>query len=660
MSSKNWDKYYRLDFSKITVMKKSIYILVFVNALLINASLAQKGKIDKALKYHNTLSYVQSSAMLLKLVNDGNRSPEVLQNLANAYYLNGKMKSASQWYSELLGLNQNLDFEIYFRYAQSLKAVENYAMADKIMLQFNQLNPEDSRAKAFLLQPNYLKDIRDLSQDFALKNLDVNTEYSDFGTAVFNSEIYFASARGDGQKYSWNAQAYLDIYSVNDALSTEILALQGDVNTKYHESSVVFSKDGTTMYFARNNYYKGSFKKDSKNTHNLKLYKATLVDGLWTNIESLPFNNDEYNTSHPALNPDGTILYFASDMPGTLGNSDIFMVRINEDGSYSTPENLGAKINTEGRENFPFISDKGTLYFSSDGHVGLGGLDVFEFENIGNITSSRIPVKNIGRPINSPKDDFGYIIDENTSIGYVSSNRKGGKGDDDIYSFNRPIPKQFLIGIVKDRETMKPLSNAQVIVYDAEMNEVLRLMSNEKGQFETELANKKEKYIVVGTLQDYDKDEHYFELLNIKSSSQKSIELLLNLIPKVVAIGTDLTEELELNPINFDFDKSNIRPDAALELAKVIAYMKKYPKLNIDVRSHTDARGNDSYNLALSIRRNKSTVNYIINEGGISSDRLTGKGYGEEAHINKCSNAVKCSKEEHEANRRSEFIVLSN
>jgi len=661
MNLKKLVKFYLLDFSKESIiMKKRIYIVLLLGSIVVNASYAQKGKIDNAIKQYNTLSYVKSSAMLLSLVKDGNRSPEVLQNLANAFYLNGNMKEASQWYGELMALKLEIDPEVYFRYAQSLKSMENYLESDKIMHEFSILSPEDSRVKAFLLSPNYLKGIADLSVDFQLENLNINTEYSDFGTAVYNSIIYFASSRGDGRNYNWNAQPYLDIYSSSDTSNDKVQGVLGDVNTKYHESSAVFTKDGATMYFTRNNYYNGKFKKNSKNRHSLKIYKASLVNGKWTNIESLPFNNDEYSTSHPALSSDESKLYFASDMPGTLGNSDIFFVAVNEDGTYGIPKNLGKTINTEGRENFPFISKNGTLYFSSEGHLGLGGLDVFKFENIDDISSSTDVVFNIGKPINSPKDDFGYVINSSTLKGYVSSNRPGGKGDDDIYSFTLPIPIQALTGIVLDKQTGEPLANATISIYDEQKNVVSRLTSNAIGKFNTTLNNKKQSYTVLATLETYSKDEQSFEVLSTNSNGEFSLKMTLEPLSKIVEVGTDLFEHLNLAPINFDFDKSNIRPDAEIELAKVIDYMKKYPTLKIDVRSHTDSRGNDNYNLALSERRNKSTINYIINNGGVSSERLTGKGYGESATVNKCSNGVKCTKEEHEANRRSEFIVVAN
>ncbi|WP_347924682.1 OmpA family protein [Pontimicrobium sp. SW4] len=637
-------------------MKKRIYIIAAISTFVFNVAYAQKGKINNAQKQYDKLSYIKSVDALLKIVESGNSSTEVLNNLANAYYFNGMMEEASNWYGELFSKNEDVEAENYFRYAQALKAQNKYKESDKAMQQFVSLKPEDSRAKAFINSSDYLNVIEKLSDDFKVENLSLNTKYSDFGTSFYKSGIYFASSRGEGKIYNWNEQPFLNIYSIN---ASNVLEIKGDINTQYHESSTTFSKDGKTMYFTRNNYFNGKFKRNSKDEHSLKVYKASLIDGKWTNVTPLPFNNDEYNVAHPALNNDETKLYFASDMPGTIGGSDIFVVTINEDGTYGTPQNLGSKINTEGRENFPFVSNNGTLYFSSDAHVGLGGLDVFEFPNIDNISSSNDIPYNVGKPINSPKDDFGYIINEETRKGYFSSNREGGKGDDDIYSFTRNVCKQNVSGTVVDVDTNEIIANANLTIYDENNNVVETLISNANGAFSTDLVCKDMTYRVTASKTDYSSDEEQFKV-HSKLREPVDLKLSLKAEPKAAEIGTDLFKLLNLNPIYFDYDKSNIRPDAEIELTKIINYMNEFPSVKVDVRSHTDSRGKDAYNLALSNRRNKSTVKYIVEKGGISKDRLTGKGYGETQLVNKCKNGVKCSKEEHQENRRSEFIVIAN
>ena len=636
-------------------MKKRIYILSILSVLVFNSSFAQKRKAYSAIKKYENLSYVESRNQLLELANKENPSSEVIEKLANAFYFNNEMKEASVWYKKLMDLNNPIDPENLFRYAQSLRAQEKYEESDKILNTLVNINPEDSRVKRFLSNPNYVVAIEEMSKNFELLNLDINTTFSDFGTSTYNDHLIFASSRDQDEAiYEWNAQPFLDLFELNEDGSVQ--ELRGDVNTKYHESSTTFTKDGKTAYFTRNNFFKGKFKKNSENIHGLKIYKATLVDSVWTNVESMPFNNDEYNVAHPALSNDEKKLYFASDMPGTQGTSDIFVVDVNEDGTYGEPVNLGSKVNTEGRENFPFVSNKGTLYFSSDGHVGLGGLDVFKVD-VDKIKESTTMVHNIGKPINSPMDDFGYIINETSGKGYITSNREGGKGDDDIYSFVVPACTKDISGTIINKRTQEILANADVFIYDSNRNLLQSLKSDDKGKFVFELGCKDRTYLIEAKKDKYKDD---FTDFSIKADEKPDLKLELKLEPQAAKIGTDLALLLNLNPIYFDYDKSFIRPDAEIELTKVINYMKEYPSVKIDVRSHTDSRGKDAYNWALSNRRNKSTRVYIIEKGGISEGRLTGQGYGETRLTNKCSNGVKCTKEEHQANRRSEFIVVAN
>lgn len=636
-------------------MKKRIYIIAILSTLVFNVSNAQSGKVKNRIdKKYESLSYIETTKKLLKLVESGNTTPEVYKKLANSFYFNSKMEEASKWYGELLALDEVIEFEYFYRYAMSLKATGNYSEANKYMKKFAELKPDDSRAKMFLSSPDYLEKIELLSGDFELENLDANSRFSDFGTSFYQDGIVFASSRGEGKLYKWNEQPFLDLYVKKDT-SDVINPFSEVINTKYHESSTSFTKDGNTMYFTRNNYYKGKTRKSSEKVNGLKIFKAELVDGEWTNVMSLPFNNDDYNVAHPALNVDETKLYFASDMPGTNGKSDIFVVDINEDGSYGEPVNLGNAINTEGRENFPYISNAGTLYFSSDGHQGLGGLDIF----MSNVDSNVQEVINLGKPLNSTRDDFEFIIDETTNEGYLTSNRYNGKGDDDIYKFKREFCTQFVSGTTVDKNTNEIIPFASVIVFNDKNVEVQNLTSDQNGAFSYEMDCQKKAYTVLVSKNGYNQETQKFK---VNPKSKEDVVLKLNLSPSnnVAEVGRDLREVLNLNPIYFDFDKSNIRADAKVELQKVIDYMNKYPSVEIDVQSHTDSRAEDNYNVSLSSRRNKATKEYIINKGGIESHRVKGIGFGETQLVNECSNGVKCSENQHQQNRRSEFIIISN
>ncbi|WP_136480525.1 OmpA family protein [Cognatitamlana onchidii] len=640
-------------------MKLKIYLIILCSISFGFSAFSQMGKIKSVTKKYNNLQYDESKETLLNLAYRPNASSDIIEKLANVYYFNGEMEDASKWYEELLSSREereevdSLKAENYFRYVHALKAQEKYNEADKLMEDFVAANPEDLRSKSFSNHSNYLRDINKVSKTFDLKSLKVNTAFSDFGVSTHNGKLIFASSRDTDEKlYGWNGQPFLNLFSIDSLNKVE--ELSEDINSKYHESSAAYSRDGKTLYFTRNNYYKGKFKKSSKNAHVLQIFRADLVNGEWTNIKPLPFNSKEYNVAHPALSIDEKKLYFSSDMPGSFGSSDLYVVDINDDGTFGTPVNLGNKINTEGRENFPFISDKDILYFASDGHVGLGGLDVFKID-VKAIGASE--VKNVGRPINSPKDDFGYVIYEDTGQGYVSSNRIGGQGDDDIYSFTVPECKPILEGIAIDKYSKEVLANANIVLYDEDKNVLVSLKTNEAGLFIYNLDCLKQTYLIEGRKDGYYDNFIDFTIVsNVSQTSHVTVEL--EAIP--APVGTDLSELLSLNPIYYDFDKAIIRKDAKGELTKVIGYMDRFPTVKVDIRSHTDSRGTKKYNIGLSNKRNERTKNYLIKHGNISPERLTGKGYGESQLTNHCKDGVYCTRKEHQANRRSEFIIIEN
>ena len=368
--------------------------------------------------------------------------------------------------------------------------------------------------------------------------------------------------------------------------------------------------------------------------------------------------------AHPALSPDEKTLYFASDMPGGKGYSDLYKVEITEEG-FGSPVSLGDAINTKERETFPFVSADNKLYFASDGHVGLGGLDVFvtEIDDESGLGS----VYNLGKPINSSVDDFTFIIDVETEYGYFASNRNGGEGDDDIYRFKRleqldTSCSQVLEGFIRDDQSKEAISEAKVMLLDENNAVIAEVMSKTDGSFTFELAcglpysvrSSKDQYSTV--------EKSFGSTYENKAILDRTLFLKKgkDLTVSPIAVGSDLAKVLNLNPIHFDLDRFNIRPDAAIELQKIIAVLREYPAMQIDVRSHTDSRGRDSYNKILSDRRAQSTIDYIISEGGIDRARIGGKGYGETELVNKCANGVKCADYVHEENRRSEFIVIKN
>ena len=645
-------------------------LLTFSVALLSSTSLlfAQPEKeLEKANEMYKNFSYVDAIKIYERIAQKGFVNQEMLQSLGNAYYYNAEYKKALPWYEQLFQEGKyKVKPEYYYRYAQTLKSVGDYTQADKMMAKFVELtNANDTRAALFEENKDYQTVIKNNSGRFQLNNASVNTENSEYGTAFYGDKIVFAGAtdarkakRGVSQ---WTGESFYDLYEAEhfDQKLGNRKPFSSSVNTQFNESTPVFTKDGNTMYFTRNNYVNKKLGSDIENTILLKILRATKdKNGNWGNIVEVPFNSDQYNVAHPALSPDEKYLYFASDMPGSFGNSDIFRVEILGDNQYGTPENLGNIINTAGRESFPYISKDNVLYYSSDGIPGLGGLDIFAVKFNADGSTSK-PV-NIGMPGNSADDDFCFVFNSDSKIGFLTSNRPGGKGKDDIYSFHEDKPLLFscqknIKGIVKDAKTKAIIADAKVTLSDKVMKEVSTDQSKTDGTFTFEKVNCNDShYYLRGEKEKYETAE-----VNVTVGKDEVVyEILLN--PRQVAIekGMDLAKVFEIKEIKFDYNKANIRPDAEVELTKIVEVMREYPKMKIDIRSHTDSRGADSYNLKLSDRRAKATLEWIVKQG-IDRKRLKAKGYGETRLVNGCSNGVPCTEEEHQENRRSEFIVVA-
>ncbi|WP_230381517.1 OmpA family protein, partial [Myroides albus] len=540
----------------------------------------------------------------------------------------------------------------------------DYESADKYLAEFARIEQEDSRGKLFIADKDtYLDEINATIKRYDVKPLPINSEYSDYGSALLDNKLVFTSARDtestrEGKRHKWTNEAFTSLYfsEVNEnGEFSEPELFDKSVKTKVNEASAVFTKDGQTMYFTRNNFKKGKKVHNEQYSILLKLYKASrLSDGTWSEAVELPFNSDDFNTAHPALSPDEKLLYFVSDRKESLGQSDLFKVAINDDGSFGEPVNLGSQINTEGRETFPFVSHDNFLYFSSDGRPGLGGLDIYKAKI--NVDGSLSKVVNVGAPINSPGDDFAFFINDKNRKGFISSNREAGMGGDDIYFFQVVDCKQQIRGKVFDNSTTFVIPTATVVLYDNNYKEIGQYNVDENGAYITESLPCNFKFRLKASAQGYNTNE-VTTVLGREFDAFNEVNIGLDPIVEKIEKDDDLFKKLKLEPIYFDFDKSNIRPDAAIELAKVVEVLQMYPQLKIDVRSHTDSRGNDAYNLKLSDRRAKSTISWMVKQG-IQSDRISGKGYGESQLVNKCKNNVPCTKAQHQENRRSEFIIL--
>lgn len=644
-------------------IRNVFYSYSTVLLLLTLSGYSQKAKVASADKKYENYSYVDAISTYEHVASKGYKDEKMFQKLGNAYYFTADLVKAEKWYTELFAMNKDQEPEYYYRYSQTLKAVGNYAKSDTMLEEFIKRSGNDQRGKLYVEQKNYLEDIKANSGRFEVADAGINSEYSDYGSSFLNNNLVFASARDTGgvakKVFKWNNESFTNLYFTTikpDGEMGKVERFDKSINSKFHESTPVFTQDGKTMYFTRNNYLEGKKQKSSKKIVLLKLYKATLEAGKWQNVIEMPFNSNEYSVAHPTLSLDEKTLYFASDMPGTLGQSDLFSVSIHPDGSYGTPKNLGKTINTEGRETFPFIATDNELYFASDGRPGLGGLDIF-VSKIGDLNLLG-EVQNVGAPINGSQDDFAFLINSKDRNGFFTSNREGGNGYDDIYRFTelrKLTCEQMLSGIITDQETGIQLSDAKVSLFDDEFKFIKESSSDEKGRYNFEAVCGKTYYVRAEKMA-YETKEAKVSIRNRTGKTELSLELEKRI--KEVGVGTDLAKTLNIPIIYFDLDKSVIRKDAAFELEKILSVMQSNPKMKIDIRSHTDSRQTNKYNEKLSDRRAKATVEWLI-KNGITSDRLTGKGYGESQLVNKCDDGVKCTEEEHQVNRRSEFIIVT-
>ncbi|WP_272024093.1 OmpA family protein [Olleya namhaensis] len=649
--------------------------IVTIILIFVSISGFAQSKYNKADRLFDKMWYVEAASEYEKLINDGDRSIHVLQKAGDAYYFNTNMESAYKWYEILISeyLNE-IDPEYIFRFAHTLEGKGEHKLAKKWMKTFAKRSKQkDSRTQQYAQNDITIEDILNIEPQFTLRNLSINTENSDFGPMYYGERLVYSSAIDTSyfhkRTYSWNEQPFLNFQlgRINaTAADVEYLnAFSKELETKYHEATLAFSPDEKKVYFTRNNF-NGKLGRDGEGINHLKLYSADLNISLnetvqWHNVKELPFNSDDYSVGHPTISEDGKLLYFVSDMPGSIGATDIYVVDIIADSTYSQPRNLGPKINTAGREMFPFITNK-KLYFASDGHLGLGGLDVFEVNN-DNVFENPI---NLGAPLNSTLDDFAYIVKEDTNLGFVCSNRAGGKGDDDIYSFDRNPSETreqvssecsgWVTGYVSNEVTGERIANATVKIFNESGKELMQAQTNLNGNY----AFKSDldcitRYDVKVSKVGYNPNEKPF--ITSKDGEETIVPLGLKIINKGFYEDRGLVK-IKIGIIYFDLDKSFIRNDATIELNKVVLMMNQYPNMLINIESHTDSRSPDNYNIELSDRRAKEARDYIISQG-INADRiLSAIGYGETQTVNNCKNGIPCTEAQHQLNRRSEFIIV--
>ena len=611
----------------------------------------------------------------LKLARSGKGNKEVFENLAIAYYNNSQYDLATVWFNKLISsYPKNLDSELYFKASVAFKSIEAYDASDQFYRKYLELNKQLILHNYLEPNSNYLDTILSNSGKYNLFKTNINSQNSDFGLNFYGEdEVVFASSLDatGSQKFKWSNEPFLDLFIAQiDSLGnlSQREQLKGNVNTKYHESTATISMDGNTMYFTRNNFFKGRLKSSKDKQVKLKIYKATKKRDSWINIKELPFNGNQYSTAHPTLSPDGKKLYFSSDMPGTFGMSDIWFVYIFENDTYSQPINLGPNVNTEFRESFPFIDSENNFYFSSDGKLGLGGFDVFESKL--NIRGFPYETSNIGKPVNSPFDDFSYVYNNKRNFGFISSNRNGlnGSSSDEVYKIikTEKSPQSLLSkkgvsscegyigGVVYDIFTKDLLQGASIELLNENNNIIKQTNADQKGEFNfTEKFNCSKSYFIrVSNGISYNSRILKFNFIENQNIFENiDLSWLTNCIPD------DLICVLGVEPIFFDLDKATLTRSSVLSLKKVLIAMVKYPTMTLQISSYADSRASKEYNRELSERRASTTKKWLTNKG-IDPNRLLIKALGEENFDNICGENSDCSESEYQLNRKSTFKIL--
>jgi len=721
---------------------KKIFLAIFISVFCFSSN-AQSLRLKKADKLYNQLAYQAASDIYEDFLDSKEMTSTVLNRLAMCYYNTNQMEKSAATFAKFIKTETATTEELFY-YAQALKQSGKIKEGDEQLRLLYAKSSQDLRAKSLIENLNYFEELKAKGEQYSLKNLSINSEFSDFGGYEYFNSVVFLSARNQSlavkRQWTWDGTGFLDAFLADDAkgdLKNE--ALFEKISSKYHEGPICFD-GGTGLYFTRNSAGKDKYGQDG--IQNLSLYfgQVDVLGGI--DISVLPFCSSEYSVGHPTLSPDKKTLYFASDMPGSQG-VDIYQVAIEGPNKFGVPKKLEGKVNTEGDEMFPFVSSNGTLYFSSNGHIGFGGLDVFMLNKNGDVV-------NLGSPLNSINDDFAFILKQDNKTGFVSSNRAGGKGGDDIYSFTFTGPIEIEIsGFVTLDGNKKTIPGAYVVLIDEKGKQITSVLTDESGHyvlpalsgkqytiqvkhegFQTEEAklttqetsvkkdfSLKESSVVLlfnveekktetplsdvkikledltfKTIQNLNSDskgsaQQIYSTYKVGDSMNMQITLskegyltktvklqipiqsrevnvseMLDIALSKLQVGNDLSQMIDINPIYFYLGKFAIRKDAAIELDKIVKVMNEYPSMKIELGSHTDCRSSKSSNQALSDKRAKASADYI-KKRITNPERIKGVGYGESRlKVNcPCEGNVKsdCPEEEHQKNRRTEFIIVS-
>jgi outer membrane protein OmpA-like peptidoglycan-associated protein len=619
---------------------------------------------DKKLKYGEfeySIDYYQ------KALKHNYKVEEANFKIGEAYRQSNRIKEAEQFY-EYAAEQKYEGEEANYYYALALKSNEKYDEARQALQDYlTNAQDEEIIKLAQIEVDNLIKlsEIRNKTTYYRIKNLDlINSPAADYSPVYLNGELYFTSARYGGKVYKATGTSFTNLYKVKTqgarVDSTTITSLGDEINSaNTNDGCVAFSPDEQTMVFAKGNSGR------KKGAEDVDLYISRFRRGGWSTPELMRINDGKAWDSTPAFSKDGRTLYFSSNRRGSIGGTDLYAATKNRRGRWSNVRNLGPIINTPGNEMFPYQATDGSIYFSSSGHPGLGGLDILVAKREG----GKMIVENVGEPINSSSDDFGMFL-YTPDKGFFTSNREGGLGDDDIYTFinndpNLKIVNYYLTGVtytIDDEGNEKILPSTSVLLYGADNELMNEALTGRDGKFLFRVYPE-EDYLLLGEKPDYFTSRASFSTIGKTIPKEQLNKLETNKVfeTKIVLDQILLDSAIVLDNIYYDLDQDYIRADAALELDKLVTLLEDNPEIKIELSSHTDSRQTAAYNDDLSKRRAQSAVNYIVSKG-VEENRLIARGYGESQLLISDEEIEKLPTEEaqeqaHQRNRRTEFKV---
>ncbi|WP_347373225.1 OmpA family protein [Aequorivita sp. Q41] len=639
--------------------------LILFTLLIISGKSFSQAELRKADRLYEAHAYAEAAKLYSdKLEQGGTASTETFLKAADANYFVNKMRAAATFYEKAMASDATIQEPYLSRYVRSLRSVRDYEKADEIYLDYLTKTGNTIAIEKFKNEIAAFKALNESEEPsrYAVSNLNINSKYSDFVNVIRGEEVIFSSARPGAAKelYDWNEQPYLSQYVATKTETGQLANPQlfgQQISSKYHDATIAFVPNSETVYYTSSALNKNRLLLDDEQKNNFNIYKGIYKDGKITGKETLFFNSNDYSTGHPSVTSDGKYLFFASDMPGGYGEADIYYCEIFEDGKLSTPKNAGALINTAGNDFFPSMHD-GELYFSSNGHLGFGGIDNYASKFDSKEGTFTKP-ENLGKVVNTIDDDFSIIFNEDGNSGYLSSNREGGKGDDDIYFFTRtPLPcDQFISGKIIDKLSKNVLSDATITVKDSTNIVIQTLQAEEDGTYKVKVPCDN-TVTVTASKEGYIAKTETVTTGSVDGENTPELNFELNKYEDIIVKDDKGVEKIKMDPIYFDYNKADITESAAAVLNKAAEVMRDIPEMTIKIESHSDSRGPAAYNLSLSDKRAKATQQYLYSQG-IAEERIESAiGYGESRLLNECADGVKCSDEQHDVNRRSDFVII--